>query len=675
MKVNHLCWSLDELGTVLSELIGDNSEAFPAPDSVDTLTEWMNWAALRSEAEVETSDIALRDLESFLAHSAPAIYEIEGRYLVVTQAGKKVRVFAPDHTHHRVSTADIAAAIRNRFESNHRASYQKLVESSGLSPRKQQRVLTALLREQTGTRRFRRGWNFRSTRNHSQGWRDIPKLLAAHTAQYLLWLASWGVLGTLTFTGRIDHGWLTAWALLLLTLIPFRLLTTWTQGTFAIGLGSMLKRRLLQGALRLHPEEVRSLGVGSFLGQALEAEAIETLAISGGVTGLLALVEMIPALFVLGRFAPALAAWCGVAFFAAWKFFRGYQRWTTLRMGLTNHLVEVMVGHRTRLAQQHRADWHTSEDSALSQYLNISKTVDHTGSWLVAAIPRGWLFIGLSCIAPSLAAGQALSSETAVLLGGVLLAFSAFQRLVASFADVAGAITGWQRIKPLFDAAARPETPGELPPTRKESRKGQRLLEADRLTFRYPGNATAALQSCNLTIRRGEHVLLEGPSGGGKTTLASLLTGLRKPESGLLLINGLDRHTLGESAWRKQVAAAPQFHENHILTETLAFNLLLGRHWPPSQKDLEEAEAVCKELGLADLLAHMPSGLMQMVGEGGWQLSHGERSRIFLARALLQQSELVILDESFAALDPENLQVAMETTLRRAETLLVIAHP
>jgi ATP-binding cassette subfamily B protein len=64
-----------------------------------------------------------------------------------------------------------------------------------------------------------------------------------------------------------------------------------------------------------------------------------------------------------------------------------------------------------------------------------------------------------------------------------------------------------------------------------------------------------------------------------------------------------------------------------------------------------------------------------MVGEGGWQLSHGERSRIFLARALLQQSELVILDESFAALDPENLQVAMETTLRRAETLLVIAHP
>ena len=675
MNLHDLCWPLEELGIALSELIGDISEAFPAPISTEVLTDWMNWAALRAEAEVETTDIALKDLESFLTNSPTAIYEIEGRYLVVLKAGKQLQILAPDHRLHRFSAAVIAQAIRNPFESPHRESYQSLVESSGLSPGKQQRVLAALLRERTAARRFRRGWSFRSTRNHSQLWRDIPKLLTAHTAQYLLWLASWGVLGTLTFTGRIDRGWLTAWALLLLTLIPFRLLTTWTQGTFAIGLGAMLKRRLLQGALRLHPEEVRSLGVGSFLGQALEAEAIETLAISGGIAGLLALVEMIPALFVLGPFALALAAWFGVAFFAGWQFFRSFQRWTIRRMGLTNHLVEVMVGHRTRLAQQHRADWHTSEDSALGQYLNISRSVDHTGSWLVAAIPRGWLFIGLACIAPSLAAGHALSSQTAMLLGGVLLAFSAFQRLVASFADVAGAITGWQRIKPLFDAAVRRETPGEMPPMRKDSRKGQRLLEADRLTFRYPGNATAALQACNLSIRRGDHVLLEGPSGGGKTTLASLLTGLRKPESGLLLINGLDRHTLGESAWRKQVAAAPQFHENHILTETLAFNFLLGRPWPPSQEDLEEAEAVCSELGLGDLLARMPGGLMQMVGEGGWQLSHGERSRIFLARALLQQSELVILDESFAALDPENLQVAMETTLRRAETLLVIAHP
>ncbi|MCB1807524.1 MAG: hypothetical protein KDJ99_20950, partial [Candidatus Competibacteraceae bacterium] len=65
--------------------------------------------------------------------------------------------------------------------------------------------------------------------------------------------------------------------------------------------------------------------------------------------------------------------------------------------------------------------------------------------------------------------------------------------------------------------------------------------------------------------------------------------------------------------------AAPQFHENHILTETLAFNLLMGRRWPPAEQDLQEAETLCEELGLGDLLRRMPAGLHQMVGESGWQ--------------------------------------------------------
>jgi ABC-type multidrug transport system fused ATPase/permease subunit len=100
----------------------------------------------------------------------------------------------------------------------------------------------------------------------------------------------------------------------------------------------------------------------------------------------------------------------------------------------------------------------------------------------------------------------------------------------------------------------------------------------------------------------------------------------------------------------------------------------MGRRGNLRPADLEEAEVICQELGLSDLLARMPAGMMQMVGETGWQLSHGERSRLYIARALLQDAEVVVLDESFAALDPENLQRAVECVLKRARSLLVIAH-
>ena len=91
--------------------------------------------------------------------------------------------------------------------------------------------------------------------------------------------------------------------------------------------------------------------------------------------------------------------------------------------------------------------------------------------------------------------------------------------------------------------------------------------------------------------------------------------------------------------------------------------------------DVEEARAVCRELGLGELIERMPAGLHQIVGDTGWRLSQGERSRIYLARALLQKADVVVLDESLAALDPENLRQSLECIMRRSPTLIVIAHP
>ncbi len=532
----------------------------------------------------------------------------------------------------------------------------------------------SLLSEQLGDKRWNQCWILRgspaarplSWLRQASAIQNGTALVIAHTGQYLLWLASWAILGTLSFQGRMDSGWLLAWALLLVTLIPFRVATTWLQGLLAIGVGGILKRRLLVGAMRLGPEEMRHGGIGTFLGQILEAEAVETLALSGGIAGLLAMIELAVSAFVLGRLAILLIVWFAVTVVLALNFLRRYQHWTGTRMSMTQDLVECMVGHRTRLAQQRRDEWHESEDQALNTYIGLSQSVDRTGSFLIAFVPRGWLVLGLACLAPGIVSGQNSGTAMAVVLGGILLAFTAFKRLTGSFADIAAAWIAGTRISPLFRAASRPEILGELP-AGAESETSQKIVEADRLTYRYRKDGNNIIQSCSLTIRKGERILLEGPSGGGKTTFASLLSGMRQPDSGLLLVNGLDRHTIGAERWRKSIAAAPQFHENHVLTETLAFNLLMGRRWPPTPDDMTEAESICRELGLGDLLDRMPSGILQMVGEGGWQLSHGERSRVYIARALLQRADLVILDESFAALDPENLKIALECTLERAE--------
>jgi ATP-binding cassette subfamily B protein len=301
--------------------------------------------------------------------------------------------------------------------------------------------------------------------------------------------------------------------------------------------------------------------------------------------------------------------------------------------------------------------------------------MDASAAVLGALVPRGWLVAGVAGLAPAFVAGAASPAALAVGLGGVVLAHRALRRLVAGLAELTGAAIAWGQVAPLYHAAERAEVRGTPSVALATGGDGRALLEAHDLTFRYRDRGGAVLRGASLRVRRRERILLEGPSGAGKSTLVSLLDGLRSPESGLILLHGLDRQSLGSDAWRQRVVAAPQFHENHVLSASFAFNLLMGRPWPARSEEWRELEAVCAELGLGDLVARMPAGLLQMVGETGWQLSHGERSRLYIARALLQGAELVVLDESFAALDPENLERALRCALRRAPTLLVVAHP
>ncbi|MEJ0100006.1 MAG: ATP-binding cassette domain-containing protein [Pseudomonadota bacterium] len=294
---------------------------------------------------------------------------------------------------------------------------------------------------------------------------------------------------------------------------------------------------------------------------------------------------------------------------------------------------------------------------------------------LVGALPRLYVLLALLGLVPVFVAGHATLGSLAITLGAVLFIAAAFDAICGESPRVAATWLAWRALRPILAAADAKAKAPVTTDTRSTAGSCGPALQAHHLGFMHAGRPSPTIQDCSLTIDRGDRILLEGESGGGKSTLAGILAGLHTPATGFVLAGGLDRHTLGEQAWRREVAMAPQYHENHIFAAPLSFNLLLGRAGPHTVQDMQQARQVCMELGLGPLLERMPAGLDQLVGDTGWRLSQGERSRVFLARALLQGAGTVILDESFAALDPENQQQCADCALGRAGTLLVIAHP
>ncbi len=684
-------WTAAQLPQLLEALAaraqpGARHGAIPrAPRGSAGLDEWFEAAAQCLALEPAPLDIRGFQVEERLRGAAPAVIALEGEgYLALLQAGRRrATLLRPDAGTDRIAIGRLAAVLRAHIEAPHREPVERLLDDCGIAGPKRRRAAEALLRERTRFDRAARlyslrrppGAHFRATAA-AAGWnRMLALLLFSHAAEYLLLIAAWWVLGRAVLQGRADTGVLTAWALLLATMIPFRLLASSLQGRLAIGLGGFLRERLLDGALKLDADEVRHEGAGAFLGRAIEAEQVESLALSGGMTAALALLETFLSLCVLalGPRAPlqfaVLALWIAAAAWMGHRYYLRRREWTGHRLAITGHLIEAMTGHRTRLAQQPPEEWHSGEDRAAERYTALSLAMDRAQAWL-GMVPRGYLVSALVALAPDFLAASPSSGFLAASLGAIILAWQAFRRMAGGMAQIAGAAIAWERVSDLFNASSRVE-----PAATESGGDSELVLSARDVAYRYPQTGRDVIAKATVEIRKGDWLLLEGPSGGGKSTLVSLLTGQRRPCSGLILAGGLDLHTLGGRQWRRRIVSAPQYHENHVLANTFAFNLLMGRGWPPREADLREAEEICRELGLGPLIDRMPGGLFQMVGETGWQLSQGERSRLFLARALLQSPELAVLDESFAALDPENLRQALETALRRSKTLLVVAHP
>ncbi|MCY4443505.1 MAG: ABC transporter ATP-binding protein [Proteobacteria bacterium] len=194
-------------------------------------------------------------------------------------------------------------------------------------------------------------------------------------------------------------------------------------------------------------------------------------------------------------------------------------------------------------------------------------------------------------------------------------------------------------------------------------------VEIKNLDFQYPAGNHPVLKNFSLTITKGEHLVLAGRIGSGKSTLSKILTGFYPTKPGTYLLNGIDVCELSCSQIRQQVGWVTQ--EAQFFSGTIRHNLLLGDDHPDMINRLEK---VCKDVCLYDEIMGFNEGFESHIGEDGIRLSGGQKQRLSLARALLRKRSLYILDDVFSALDHSTEERIIHMLSTLPATFLIISH-
>lgn len=265
----------------------------------------------------------------------------------------------------------------------------------------------------------------------------------------------------------------------------------------------------------------------------------------------------------------------------------------------------------------------------------------------------------------------------AISIGGLVFAWTLTEKLFSSFWRLARLYDHSQKS---LEAARRIEKLLDLQPQITDSRFCQSVslekvdLELRGVGFSYDGAGGEGVQDLNLVISAGETVGVVGPSGAGKTTLRRLLTRAWDTTSGQILINGVDIKNLPLREVRGVFAYVPQGDEVSIFNESFAFNISFGR--PEATR--QEIENAARIAGIHDFIAKCEDGYKSLLGERGLRLSGGQKQRLSLARAILANCPVLILDEATSSVDSiteGEIQKQLLPILRsRSQTAIVIAH-
>jgi ATP-binding cassette subfamily B protein len=655
-----------------------------------SLDGWFEDITFQAGLESVSVESTYAQLDNMILNAGPAIIKIynpdnQPGFLVILKGGRKlISIISPDLTVIKMDVKIISKNLCRHLELSASQSIKKILGNSGLSDAHQSAAEKAMLYQQLRSEIIEGCWlislspgdNFLKWLRHLR----IPKyffsMLFCESMSHLLMILSWLVIGKIILGFSYNLAMFTIWALLVLSIIPFKLFSQWFQCQMSMNTGLFFKQRLLFGAMHLKQDEIRDQGPGQFMGRVMESEAFESMALDGGFDVIIFVINFGIALWLLmiacgWQACLVLLSWLiGCCVCCMMNYFET-QKWIQHFRNMTHNIIERMAGYRTRIVQESMSHWHDEEDCELNEYLRLSNQMDRTSLILNPVLTRGWMIMGIGCVSFFKPESMEL---LLISIGGILLGYQSFCLLISGFSSFAVLLCSWQQVSPLFSAAKRytEDIPTHhISDTRKS--KYPFILMRD-IAYQYIKNSDFELVIPELAISRGDRILIEGPSGGGKSTLSAIIAGARTCESGIILVNGCNVNQTGSLKWRKTIVLSPQFHENYIFTGSLAFNLLMGKNWPPKKEDLAAAKHICSKLELDNLIQKMPEGFGQMLGETGWQLSHGEQSRIFIARALLQSAQLIIFDESFMPLDSKTFEKVLQYVLENDASIMMISH-
>jgi len=260
--------------------------------------------------------------------------------------------------------------------------------------------------------------------------------------------------------------------------------------------------------------------------------------------------------------------------------------------------------------------------------------------------------------------GKMNSAEIISFMAAMVMLYNPIKGLIGTYNAIQRSFGAAERVFEILDE--EPEIKDG--PDSMEMGRAQGILDLDRVSFCY--NEEMVLKDVSLSVRKGEVVAFVGPSGGGKTTLVSLIPRFYDVSSGSVSIDGIDIRKLTLKSLMGQIALVDQ--ETFLFNDTIANNIRYGK----PGATLEEVYAAARAAFAHDFITEMPTGYETCIGDRGVRLSGGQRQRICIARALLKDAPILILDEATSALDTESEQMVQKAlqNLMANRTTLVIAH-